>query len=70
MQVIFAVSDVGRSAAFYASVFDWPRNERIDYPEYVELCGPSGTLGRARRSSALDVPPTSSERPRADRPPT
>jgi predicted enzyme related to lactoylglutathione lyase len=51
MQVIFAVSDVGRSAAFYASVFDWPRNERIDYPEYVELCGPSGTLGLCERQT-------------------
>jgi hypothetical protein len=23
--------------AFYESVFGWPRNERIDFAEYVEL---------------------------------
>jgi predicted enzyme related to lactoylglutathione lyase len=51
MHVIFAVSDVGRSVAFYQGVFDWPRNERIDYQEYVELCAPDGTLGLCERET-------------------
>lgn len=46
MQVIFAVGDLTRSLAFYEQAFDWPRNERIDYPDYVELHTPDGgTLG-------------------------
>jgi predicted enzyme related to lactoylglutathione lyase len=51
VRVIFAVSDVTRSAAFYQDVFGWPRNERIDYNEYVELSGPDGTLGLCERAT-------------------
>ena len=51
VHVIFAVNDVTRSAAFYQGVFGWPRNERIDYREYVELCGPDGTLGLCERDT-------------------
>ena len=51
MHVIFAVSDVDRSAAFYQGVFDWPRNEPIDYEEYVELRAPDGTLGLCERET-------------------
>jgi predicted enzyme related to lactoylglutathione lyase len=51
VHVIFAVNDVTRSAAFYQGVFRWPRNERIDYREYVELCGPNGTLGLCERDT-------------------
>jgi catechol 2,3-dioxygenase-like lactoylglutathione lyase family enzyme len=51
MHVIFAVNDVTRSAAFYQGIFGWPRNERIDYREYVELCGPDGTLGLCERDT-------------------
>jgi catechol 2,3-dioxygenase-like lactoylglutathione lyase family enzyme len=42
MQVIFAVSDLGRSLAFYEQAFGWPRNERIEYSNYVELLPPDG----------------------------
>lgn len=50
MQVIFAVSDVGRSVSFYERAFGWPRNDRIDYEEYVELLPPDGgSLGLYRR---------------------
>jgi predicted enzyme related to lactoylglutathione lyase len=51
MHVIFAVSDVGRSVTFYQGVFGWPRNERIDYREYIELCAPDGTLGLCERET-------------------
>ena len=51
MHVIFAVDDVGRAAAFYQAVFGWPRNERIDYREYVELHSPDGTLGLCERGT-------------------
>jgi catechol 2,3-dioxygenase-like lactoylglutathione lyase family enzyme len=51
MHVIFAVSDVDRSTGFYQSVFDWPRNERIDYGEYVELHAPDGTVGLCERET-------------------
>jgi len=37
MQVIFAVTDLERSLAFYEQALGWPRNERIDYSNYVEL---------------------------------
>jgi predicted enzyme related to lactoylglutathione lyase len=40
--VIFAVSDLARSLDFYEWAFDWPRNDRIDYPSYVELLPPDG----------------------------
>lgn len=42
MQVIFAVSDLPRSWSFYERAFGWPRNERIDYRNYVELLPPDG----------------------------
>jgi predicted enzyme related to lactoylglutathione lyase len=51
VQVIFAVNDVTRSAAFYQGVFGWPRNELIDYREYVELHAPGGTLGLCERDT-------------------
>jgi predicted enzyme related to lactoylglutathione lyase len=51
MHVIFAVSDVTRATGFYESVFEWPRNERIDYDEYVELHAPGGTLGLCERET-------------------
>jgi predicted enzyme related to lactoylglutathione lyase len=46
VQVILAVTDLERSLAFYESAFDWPRNARIDYANYVELHPPDGG-GRA-----------------------
>jgi predicted enzyme related to lactoylglutathione lyase len=42
VQVVLAVSDLGRSLDFYERTFDWPRNERIDYSDYVELLPPDG----------------------------
>ena len=51
VHVIFAVNDVTRSAAFYQGIFGWPRNERIDYDEYVELSAPDGTLGLCERDT-------------------
>ena len=50
MQVIFAVSDVRQSAAFYEQAFGWPRNQRIDYSNYVEFELKGGTLGLYERS--------------------
>jgi catechol 2,3-dioxygenase-like lactoylglutathione lyase family enzyme len=50
VQVIFAVSDVRRSAAFYEQAFGWPRNQRIDYSNYVEFELRGGTLGLYERS--------------------
>jgi predicted enzyme related to lactoylglutathione lyase len=48
--VIFAVTDLKRSLGFYESAFDWPRNERISYSNYVELHPPDGgTLGLYER---------------------
>ena len=48
--MIFAVTDLRRSLAFYESAFDWPRNDRIDYGNYVELHTPhGGTLGLYER---------------------
>jgi predicted enzyme related to lactoylglutathione lyase len=66
MQVIFAVQDLARSLAFYEQAFDWPRNERIDYANYVELIPPDGgSLGLFERNGftgtvgaePADVPP-------------
>jgi predicted enzyme related to lactoylglutathione lyase len=52
MQVIFAVSDLQRSLDFYERVFAWPRNDAIDYAEYVELHLPGGgTLGLCERET-------------------
>jgi catechol 2,3-dioxygenase-like lactoylglutathione lyase family enzyme len=42
VQVIFAVDDLARSLNFYERAFGWPRNERIDYTNYVELLPPDG----------------------------
>jgi catechol 2,3-dioxygenase-like lactoylglutathione lyase family enzyme len=42
VQVIFAVSDVARSAEFYERAFGWPRNPLVDYTNYVELLPPDG----------------------------
>jgi predicted enzyme related to lactoylglutathione lyase len=50
MQVIFAVSDVRQAAAFYEQAFGWPRNQRIDYSNYVELIVDGGSLGLYERS--------------------
>ncbi len=51
MQVIFAVGDVARSVEFYERVFGWPRNDWIDYSNYVELKPPEGgALGLYERS--------------------
>ena len=56
MQVIFAVSDVVRSADFYERAFGWPRNDRIDYEEYVELLPPDGgALGLHERGGFADM---------------
>jgi catechol 2,3-dioxygenase-like lactoylglutathione lyase family enzyme len=50
MQVIFAVGDLARSLQFYEQAFGWPRNERIDYANYVELHPPDGgSLGLFER---------------------
>jgi len=51
VHLIFAVNDVTRSVGFYQAVFGWPRNERIDYREYVELHAPDGTLGLCERDT-------------------
>ena len=51
MQVIFAVSNVRQSAAFYEQAFGWPRNQRIDYSNYVEFVLEGGSsLGLYERS--------------------
>ena len=50
MQVVFAVEDVPRSVEFYERAFGWPRNDKIDFEEYVELLPPDGgSLGLYRR---------------------
>jgi predicted enzyme related to lactoylglutathione lyase len=50
MQVIFAVTDLARSLDFYERAFGWPRNEWIDYTNYVELLPPTGgSLGLYER---------------------
>jgi catechol 2,3-dioxygenase-like lactoylglutathione lyase family enzyme len=51
VQVIFAVGDLARSLEFYERAFGWPRNERIDYTNYVELLPPDGgSVGLFERS--------------------
>jgi predicted enzyme related to lactoylglutathione lyase len=51
VQVIFAVSDLARSLEFYERAFGWPRNEWIDYGNYVELLPPGGgALGLFERA--------------------
>jgi predicted enzyme related to lactoylglutathione lyase len=51
MQVILAVSDVGRAVAFYERAFGWPRNEAIDYSNYVEFLVGGGALGLYERGA-------------------
>ena len=42
--------DLERSLDFYDRAFGWPRNERIDFANYVELLPPDGgALGLYRR---------------------
>ena len=56
MQVIFAVSDLDRSVALYEQAFGWPRNERIDYSNYVELLPPGGgSLGLFEESGYAEI---------------
>jgi predicted enzyme related to lactoylglutathione lyase len=56
MQVIFAVSDLERSLAFYESAFDWPRNDRIDFANYVELHpADGGTIGLYERTGFAET---------------
>jgi catechol 2,3-dioxygenase-like lactoylglutathione lyase family enzyme len=51
VQVVFAVADLARSLDFYERAFGWPRNDRIDYDDYVELHpGDGGTLGLYERN--------------------
>jgi predicted enzyme related to lactoylglutathione lyase len=51
VQVIFAVTDLRRSLEFYKHAFGWPRNERIDYSNYVEFLPPDGgALGLYERA--------------------
>ena len=50
MQVIFAVTDLERSLAFYEEALGWPRNDRIAYSNYVELLpNDGGALGLYER---------------------
>src|SRR4051812_20877750 len=42
MQVILAVEDVARAAAFYDEAFGWPRNPLVDFRNYVEYLPPEG----------------------------
>jgi catechol 2,3-dioxygenase-like lactoylglutathione lyase family enzyme len=56
MQVIFAVSDLARSLEFYERVLGWPRNDAIDYSEYVELLAPEGgSLGLYERDGYAEL---------------
>ena len=50
MQVILTVTDLQRSLDFYESALGWPRNDRIDFSNYVELLPPDGgSLGLFER---------------------
>ena len=64
MQVIFAVDDLSRSLEFYERAFDWPRNEWIDYSNYVELLpedgGALGLLERDGFASMVGAEPARS----------
>ena len=56
MQVIFAVRDLQRSLEFYERAFGWPRNEWIEFSNYVELITPSGqSLGLFEREGFAQV---------------
>jgi predicted enzyme related to lactoylglutathione lyase len=51
VQVILAVSDLARTLDFYERAFGWPRNERIDYSNYVELLpSDGGAVGLYQRA--------------------
>jgi predicted enzyme related to lactoylglutathione lyase len=62
VQAVFAVGDLERALDFYERAFDWPRNDRIDYANYVELLPPDGgALGlyeRAGFEGTVGAPPT------------
>jgi predicted enzyme related to lactoylglutathione lyase len=71
VQVIFAVSDLARSLAFYEQAFDWPRNDRIDYANYVELHPPDGgTLGLYDRDGFAETVGATPVEPNGDVAPT
>ena len=56
MQVIFAVRDLQRSLDFYERAFGWPRNEWIDFSNYVELITPGGqALGLVEREGFAET---------------
>jgi predicted enzyme related to lactoylglutathione lyase len=56
VQVIFAVADLATSLAFYERAFDWPRNDRIDFANYVELLPPDGgSLGLFERDGYAET---------------
>jgi catechol 2,3-dioxygenase-like lactoylglutathione lyase family enzyme len=61
VQVIFSVDDLDRSLEFYERAFGWPRNDAIDYSEYVELLTPDGgALGlfdREGYAATVGAPP-------------
>jgi predicted enzyme related to lactoylglutathione lyase len=42
VQVVLAVGEIDRSVDFYERAFGWPRNERVDYGNYVEFLPPDG----------------------------
>ena len=42
MQAVYAVRDLEQSLRFYEQAFGWPRNDRVDYANYVELLPPDG----------------------------
>ena len=50
MQAIYAVSDLARSLEFDERAFGWPRKDRIDYANYVELVPPDGGSPLEQRS--------------------
>jgi catechol 2,3-dioxygenase-like lactoylglutathione lyase family enzyme len=62
VQAIYAVRDLDRSLRFYEQALGWPRNERIDYANYVELLPPDGgSLGLFERegfAGTVGAPPS------------
>jgi catechol 2,3-dioxygenase-like lactoylglutathione lyase family enzyme len=56
MQVIFAVADLARSLEFYERALGWPRNEAIDFTNYVEFLPPDGgALGLYEREGYAEL---------------
>ena len=54
--MIFAVGDLAQSLDFYERGLGWPRNERIDYTNYVELLAPGGgSLGLFERDGFAEL---------------